>query len=245
MAIGKGVGTTLLQGVTTIGKITSINPAEKTWETADITTLDSANEYKNSIPIIKAGGEISITGFLNVSDAGQIALDTSFEAGSLDAYTITYPTTIGADITFNAYVTKFKTGEANLSDAVGFEATLMIDGKPNIGTSASTGISAFVLTASDGSTPLTALDYNPAMAIDVFVNGITYTTETSFKAKITAASHTIKLFVDNVYVETLASGSASTAIAMGSANMTKKLTVQVYEAGKTVKTYEVMVTRLS
>ena len=245
MAIGKGVGTTLTQGAVTIGKISTITPGEKTWETSDITTLDSANEYKQNLPILKDGGEITITGFLNVSDAGQISLDTSFEAGSLDAYTIAYPATIGADITFNAYCTKFKTGEANLADAVGFEATLKVDGKPNIGTSASTGISAFVLTATDGTTPLTAIDYNPAMAIGVFVNGVTYTTETSFKAKITAASHTIKLFVDNVYVESLASGSASTAIAMGSANMTKKLTVQVYEAGKTVKTYEVMVSRLS
>jgi len=97
MAIGKGVGTTIAQGVTTIGKLTSINPGEKTWETADITTLDSSDEYKNAIPILKAGGEIAISGFLNVSDAGQIALDTAFEAGTLDAYTITYPSTIGAD----------------------------------------------------------------------------------------------------------------------------------------------------
>jgi len=244
MAIGKGVGTTIAQGVTTIGKLTSINPGEKTWETADITTLDSSDEYKNAIPILKAGGEIAISGFLNVSDAGQIALDTAFEAGTLDAYTITYPSTIGADITFNAYVTKFKPGEANLSDAVPFEATLMVDGKPNIGTSASTGASDITFVQTDGATALTAADFNPAFATGTYINGFTFTTQTAFKTKVTAASHTIKVYVDNVYLETLASGSAGSSISI-SANASKKIGVQVYEAGKTVKVYEIMVSRLS
>jgi hypothetical protein len=243
MAVGKGVGTILKQGLTTIGKLTSINPAGKTWDVADITTLDSSDEYKQSLPILKDGGEVTITGFLNTSDAGQVALDTSFEAGTSTAYTITYPATIGCEITFDAFVTNYKTGESNLSDGVGFEATLKVEGKPNIGFTTSTGMSAFEVVATGGGA-LTAVDYNPAFAIGTFIYGITFTTETGFKVKPTAGSHTIKVFVDNTFFETAISGSAGTLISIN-ANTSKKIDVVVYESAKTSKTYSFTVSRLS
>jgi hypothetical protein len=74
--------------------------------------------------------------------------------------------------------------------------------------------------------------------------GFTFTTETAFEPKITAASHTIKLYVDGVYTEALTSGSAGSSISIGAAESTE-IKVVVNEAGKSPKTYTFMVSRLS
>jgi len=59
----------------------------------------------------------------------------------------------------------------------------------------------------------------------------------------TAVSHTIKLYVDGVYVQDIVSGSASAAIAMTVGS--KKLTLVAYEAGKASQTTEIIVVKTS
>jgi predicted secreted protein len=245
MAGKRGIGTTIAKGATTIGVLTSIKPPEKSADTVESTTLDSSDGYKTFVQGMKDGGEVSVTGYFDVTDAGQLALDTAFEAGSEDAYTITFPSSMGSPtVSFNAIVTKFMPGEANLEDLVGFEVTFKITGKPTIGTSASSGLSALTFVQTDGTTALTAAALTPTFATGTYFYNFTFTTQTSFKVKPTAASHTIKVYVDGAYLETVASGSAGTAIAI-SAAATKQVDIIVNEAGKTPKTYRVAVARLS
>ncbi|MFZ3132763.1 MAG: phage tail tube protein [Desulfosporosinus sp.] len=240
----RGVGTTITQGVTNIGILTNIVPPEGSADTVDTTTLDTADGYRTFIQGMRDGGEVTLQGYFDVTDAGQVAMKTALDAGTVDSYTITSPTTIGAALIFDAIVTKWKVGEANLDDVVGFEVTLKVSGKTTLGTTATTGASAASMVQTDGSTALTAYAITPTFVIGTLIYGVTYTTQTSFKPKITAASHTIKIYVDGVYVETVASGSAGSAIAIGAAE-TKEVKVVVYEAAKTPKTYTFMVSRLS
>jgi predicted secreted protein len=225
--------------------LTSIKPPEKSADTVESTTLDSSDGYKTFVQGMKDGGEVSVTGFLDVTDAGQLELDTAFEAGSEDAYAITFPASMGSPtVTFNAIVTKFMPGEANLEDLVGFEVTFKITGKPTIGASASTGLSGLTFVQTDGTTALTAAGLTPTFATGTYFYNFTFTTQTSFKVKPTGASHTIKVYVDGSYQETVASGSAGTAIAI-SAAATKQIDIIVNETGKSPKTYRVAVARLS
>ena len=59
----------------------------------------------------------------------------------------------------------------------------------------------------------------------------------------TAASHTIKLYVDGAYVQEVVSGTASAAIAMTIGS--KKITLVAYEAGKASQTTEIIVVKTS
>jgi predicted secreted protein len=241
----RGIGTTIAQGVTTIGVLTGINSPEKSQDSVETTTLDSADGFKTFIGGMKEGGEVSLKGYFDVSDAGQVLMDTTLNAGTVDSYTITFPSSMGSPtFTFDALVSKFKIGEANLEDAVEFECTLKISGKPTLGTSASTGASAATFVQTDGSTALTAAAMTPTFATGTYYYNFTFTTETAFKPKVTAASHTIKIYVDGVYSETVSSGSAGSSISI-SAGATKQVDAVVYEAGKTPKTYRFAVARLS
>ena len=241
----RGIGTTIAKGATNIGYLTSVKPPEKSADTIETTTLDSVSGYKTFIQGMRDGGEVKVAGYFDVTDTGQIAMDTAHDAGTVDAYTITFPASMGSPtVTFDAVVTKMAIGEANLEDAVTFEVTLKVSGKPTLNTSASTGASAATFVKTDGSTALTAAAITPTFAIGTFYYNFTFTTETSFKPKITAAGHTIKVYVDGVYTESLSSGSAGTAIAIDAA-ATKQIDVVVNQAGYTAKTYRFAVARLS
>jgi predicted secreted protein len=231
MSISKGYGTTIAIGVTAIGKISAIAQPKKTADSIEVSVLDSPNGYKEYIGGMKDGGEISLKGFFDTSDAGQLALDVAFEAESLSTYTITLPAALGsATYVFDALITAFEPGEANLDSAIEFSLTLKVIGKPILGTSASTGMSAVTISGTAGAMV-------PTFAIAKFAYSWIFTTDTSITVTPTAASHTIKLYVDGVYTETITSGGTSAAITGFGTQTPKKLDVVVYEAGKTPKTY--------
>jgi len=240
----RGMGTTISIDGVNIGKLTNIKTPEISADTIDSTTLDVTDNHRTFEPGMIDAGEITFGGFYENSDAGLTAIKAAIDAGTLNAYVITFPATIGATWSFNGLVTKFNTGEATLEDGVSFEISVKISGKPVLGTTASAGMSAATFVQTDGSTALTAAALTPTFAIGTFVYGFNYTTQTSFKPKFTAVGHTIKIFVNDVYVETISSGVAGSDIAMASAGA-KKVTAVVTEAGKTPKTYTFMVSRLS
>lgn len=239
----RALGTTLSKGATLIGGLTEISGVDMSADTIDVTTLDSTGGYREFLAGFKDAGEVSVSGFFVPGDAGQVALNTAFGSGASDTYVITFPASMGATWTFTALVTKLTTG-ATIEDPVSFEATLKVSSAPVLGTTPSTGISALVLKKTDGTTDLTAAALTPTFAIGVYNYAFTFTTETSFVVKPTAASHTIALYVDGTFIETVPSGSASTAIAIG-AGVAKEVKLIVYEAGKSPKTYTVMVGRIS
>lgn len=240
----RGMGTTITINGTTIGKLTSINPPELSADTIDTTTLDVADNHRTFMQGLIDAGEVSVTGFYENNDTGHTAVKTALDSGTADTYVITFPSTIGSTWTFTGVVTKFKTGEATIEDGVAFEASFKVSGKPTLGVTASTGMSAATFVQTDGSTALTAAALTPTFAIGTFTYGFTYTTQTAFKPKFTAASHTIQIFVNDVYIETVSSGVAASSIAMAAVGATK-VTAVVFEAGKTPKTYVFMVSRLS
>lgn len=238
----KSLGTTISIGGTQIGVLTSVGSPEISADTIETTTLDVVDGYRTYIPGMMDGGEVPVVGYFDVSDSGQVALYNALNDKSLKTVIITFPATIGATWTFSAMVIKFKTGEANLDDVLGFEATFKISGKPILGITASTGASDITFVKTDGASALTNASLVPVFAIGTYFYTFTFDTETAFKPKITAASHTILIYVDGVYTESLSSGSAGSSISIGAA-ATKEVKAKVYEAGKTPKTYTFMVTR--
>ena len=236
----KGLGTTISIGGTAIGNLTDINGTDMSVETQEVTTLDDT--AKDYIPGIFDGGEVSVSGFFEPGNTGQAAMDTAFRAGTESTFIITFPTSMGATWTFTGYVTKMSSG-ASLSDPVKFDATILLTALPSLGTTATTGASALVVIAVGGA-GLTSAAYTPSFAIGTFFYGFTFTTESAYAIKVTAADHTILLYIDGTYSQALTSGSESSSIAQVAAGA-KELKVICYESGKTPKTYIIMVSKLS
>lgn len=132
MAAKRTIGTVLKKGTTAVGGLTSITMPEKSRDSIETTTLDVTDDYKTFIPGLKDGGEVTVKGYFDHADTGQLALDTAFEAGTTDDYSIVFPAAIGVTFTFSAFLTKYAIGEVNLEDPLSFEATFKVDGKPEL-----------------------------------------------------------------------------------------------------------------
>lgn len=122
------VGTKLKKGSTEISELTSIGGLDLSADTIDTTTLDS-DGWRTFIQGFKDGGEVSISGYFDPTK--HQGLLTDFESGTESAYTIEFPAELGAKWSFNAVVTAYSTS-AELEDAVAFEATLKVSGKPSL-----------------------------------------------------------------------------------------------------------------
>jgi len=236
----KGLGTTISIGGVAIGNLTDINGTDMSTETMEVSTLDSTT--KDYITGIDDSGEVSISGFFEPGNAGQAALQAAKAGHTEDTYIITFPASMGATFTFTGLVTKITTG-AGMSDPVSFEATLLVTSTITTGTTPSTGASALVVTQVGGAA-LTAASFAPDFAIGTLNYSVQFTTESAYAIKVTAATHTIKLYIDDVFIETLTSGAESASIAQVAAG-SKSLKAICYEVGKTPKTYNVMVSKVS
>jgi predicted secreted protein len=129
MAIN-AMGTKLKKGTVEIAHLSSIAGLELTAETIDVTALDTTGGYKEFIAGSKDAGEVGIEGFFDGTD--HEALILAFESGDVETYTIEFPdvlTTSGSKWTFSAVVTGITTG-SEVDNAVSFEATLKVSGKP-------------------------------------------------------------------------------------------------------------------
>jgi len=233
----KGFGTTLSVGGTPVGEVLRVTSPNRTRGSIDTTNLSSSDDYREFIPGIKDGGESTFICNLYPGDTGQAALETAFEDGTTDTYVITFPSGIGAAITFSGFLTAAPFSEAVPDDsAIQITFTVKVTGKPTFGTTASTGAS--IIAAAN-------VTIAPAFATGTyFYQGELQNVNETFTVTVTAASHTIKLYVDDVFTENLSSGSASSAISIA-AGAVKLITVIVWEAAMTAKTYKLMVERAS
>lgn len=123
------MGTKLKKGTTAIAELTSIGGLDLSADTIETTTLDSVDGYRTFIQGLKDGGEVSISGYFEPTQ--HQTLLTDFNSGDVSTYTIEFPTSLGAKWEFSAIVTGYNTG-AELEDAVSFEATLKVSGKPTL-----------------------------------------------------------------------------------------------------------------
>lgn len=230
----RALGTKILINSNVIAGLTSISGLDLSADTLDVTTLDSEDGYREFIGGFKDAGEVSISGYFEPGDAdGQAALYDAFEAGEVASFSIIFPQ--GAAWTFNGIVTGFSTG-AELEDLVSFEGTIKVSGKPSLGFEASAGLSGLVLTGEGG-------ELSPVFDADIRYYTFDGVTDDSVTIKATGAGQKIKLFVDGVYVQDLASGSNSSPITLEVGS--KKLTVMASETGKAPKIYDVIVVKVS
>jgi hypothetical protein len=232
-----GFGTTLTIGGATIGELLGVTAPNRTRGSIEKTNLSSDDNYREFLPsVVKDGGEVSFRTNMYVSDSGQAALETAFEDGTTDTYVITFPTGIGASFTFSGFITALGVPEVSRDDGdtVQIEFTVKVSGKPTWGTSASTGASGIAMSN---------VTLAPVFAIGTFqYQGELANEHESFTVTVTAANHTIHMYVDGVFSAALTSASASSAISI-SAGACKFIKVTVWESAKTAKTYNIMVER--
>lgn len=230
----RSVGTKLQIGLDYVAGLTSIGGIAKTADTLDTTTLDSDGGYRTFTGGFKDGGEVSISGYFEPGDAGQIAMEAAFESGAATPFQIIFPPELGASWSFNGVVTAFSTG-ADLEELVSFEATVKVSGQPMLNTTASAGLSNLVMTGAGGT-------LSPSFASGKTEYTYDGVTATSVTITATAAGHELKLYIDGVYSQDLTSGAPSSAIPL-TLNVGKKLTVVAREEGKTQIAYDVIVVK--
>lgn len=131
MAKHAGKGTTFSFGSTEVGSLTSIGGVSVSADTIDVSTLDNEGGYKEFVAGFKDGGEVSLSGYFDYSDAGQKALYAAFESGATTECIITFPTAMAAKWTFNGVVTAIETG-VELENAISFDCTIKVSGKPTL-----------------------------------------------------------------------------------------------------------------
>lgn len=109
-----------------VGSLASIGELTCDSEEIDVTTLDSADGYREYIQGYRDAGVISLEGYHANDDAGQAVLREAFETGKTGDAKVIFPD--GSSVGFKAYVKSYTLGAAKVDGAVGFGAVLRITG---------------------------------------------------------------------------------------------------------------------
>jgi hypothetical protein len=226
-------GTILTIGGASVAEITEINGISIKSDFADVTTLTSANFFKEKLPTLMEADAVSLKGNYDYTNTtGQAAMLTSMLAKSSLACVVTFPSATGTTWTFTAYVANFKVGDVKVGGPISFEASLQITGKPVLATAASNNVTALTVT--------TATLY-PTFAQGTYSyvgtstgTGLTFTpTFAAGTCSITNGTATV------VTTSTVASGS----LALGASGTQTTFTLTVTETGKTAKVYTFVIAK--
>ena len=127
--IGFGASFGIWDGATyvDVAEIVGINQGQRSRPPHDATHLQSPDGYREFIPGIVAGGEVSLT--FNYLPANEVALLAAFEAGA-GQFQITAPD--GQMMRFWAVSTLFEPGALEIDEKRTGSASLTISGKPTI-----------------------------------------------------------------------------------------------------------------
>ena len=131
MSKSNSVGTKLIVNGKTVGGLTSIGGIEVSAESIDVTDLANEDGYREKLPGFKDAGEVSGSGYLDGDDEGQDECYSLLNSGDVVECSIVFPAKIGKTWSFKAGLTKFSTS-ADLEDAVTFEISLAVSGKPTL-----------------------------------------------------------------------------------------------------------------
>jgi len=224
-------GTTLKKGEVAIAEIKSMSGPTISVDTVDVTSHDSPYGYKEVLQGLRDAGEISIGGNFIPGNAGQIALKTDLDDGSLDAYTITFPVAMATTCTFSAIVTAFELDEPFDAEAT-FTATLKISGKATLNVTESTGLTTPFFAISESAVIVPDPANDTYLYIATVATGIESVTVTP-----TAADGVIKVN-GSVYAS-----AAPATITLGDAETNTEVTITVQETNKTVVTYTIWICR--
>lgn len=217
-------------GSTEVGSLTKIGSVELSIEELDATTL--ADQYKKSEPGIIDAGEISFEGYYVAGDAGQTALVSAVGADA-QAMSIEFPSGAGG-WGFNAWIKSLKpVGDAELNGKIAFSGTLKISGQPALTLTPSAGLTTPFFVVSNSAVVNPAPANGTGEYVATVLTGVTSVTVTP-----TATAGVI-----TVNGSVVATGVASSAIALGAAGTITTVTVVVTETGKTPKTYTIRISR--
>ena len=233
----KTFGTTLKWNAQTVARLTAINGIELSRNMIDITNHQSPDEYKEVLPGLIDPNEVTIEGLFDETDtAGQHAMLTDFNAGTLREAIITFPATSGASWTFNGYITRIKIGDAPVEGYIPFSASIKPTGKPVFAISAVTGMSVIAFDNSVLVMPTFAIgtyEYVVTIANGESATIITPTDST--------AGEVITITANGVS-QVVTSGAAATEIALDSTKMTD-IVVTISAANKAPKVYTIRINR--
>lgn len=233
------LGTQLLRDGVAIGGLTNIGGIEFSMDTIDITNHDSVDGYKEFLGGLIETGEVPIEGHFYPGDTnGQVALLGDLTNRTVQSFEIRFPDALATSWIFNAIVTRFKVGDAEVEGALPFEAELKPSGKPFLAITASVGLTTTFFSVSGVGT---AIVPTPANDVYEYVVNIA-TTESSVTITPTASAGTITITANGV-TQTVTSGSASAEIALGAAGSITEAVISVQELGKTPKRYTLYLTR--
>lgn len=141
MAKSRSVGTKLKVAAATgntdvaVGGLKSISGIEVSADDVEVTDMGNTDGYREYLPGFKDGGEVSVSGYMDGEDDGQDRMYALLESGDVVDCKIVFPDKIGKTWSFKAGVTKFATS-ADVDDAITFEATLKVSGKPTLAATA-------------------------------------------------------------------------------------------------------------
>ena len=228
-------GTKIYRNGNQIAKLTVVGIPERTRDQKDVTNHDSTNNYEEILMTIKRTPEVNYSGYCDPSDTdGQNGLSSDYENGTLQSFNITTPQ--GFCMTFNAYVTRLKYGDAPVDDGLPISFSLKASGPPTPSFTYSNNCSNIVL--SEGT-------LNPTFAggTYVYVNDVA-TGVASLTITPTAAAGTITVKNEDTGTsEVVTSGEASGAITLGAAGTLTNVSVTVKESNKAQRKYDIVINR--
>lgn len=228
--------TRLLRNGNVVAEITSIGDVSVTRDDVEVTHYDSDDGYKEFIPGLADGGELTIEGNFIVGDTnGQLGLKADYEAGTVQSFELAFPNDVNSSWEFDAIVNSFGESQPN-GEQIGFTATMKVTGKP-------------VLILNDGSTGLTtpfftlsgeisgAITPSPAASGSLFLYSATAGgADTYVTVTPTAASGTI--YVNGTIVASGVGENITTP-----ADTTTPVFISVKETDKAPKIYKINITR--
>jgi len=223
-------GTTLTRAGKAIAELTNISSPKLSAGEIDVTSMDSADGYKEYIQGIRDGGDVSVEGnFINSDTLGQIGLVTDFNAGTVQPFVITFPD--GTTWTFNAFVKSFELDDAPVEGKMGFKASLRVSGKPALGITAAPNLTGLVVTTGTLIPAFVAGVYEYVATILTGVATVTITPTCATADSITVAGNVV------------ASGVASSAVKLGAAGSITTVEVVTSVSGTADKVYTIHLAR--
>lgn len=231
-----GFGASLTRAGNTIAELTKIGGISIKRDMIDVTSHQSTSGYEESLPGIIRTGSIAIEGNFYPGDTnGQIGLKSDLDAGTLQSFVFSLPSSTGTTLTFSAYVEEYTVGESDINGKIPFSASLKISGVPTLGITLSNAVTANTLSGSGTLIPAWAsATYTYVYEVLTGVSSITLTPTFS------AGTCTITC---GTQVQTVASGAASSAITLGGATTVTTITVNIKETGKAARNYVINVAR--
>jgi predicted secreted protein len=97
------IGSKIKRNGVAIAEVVNIDLSGAKLDLADVTNMDSVGGYKEWLPTLREGGEVSCTANLLVGGT-QGTLQTDFDTAIIQAWTIEISNPIIETVAFNAYV---------------------------------------------------------------------------------------------------------------------------------------------